>query len=81
MNKKKYNKPEIFFEDFSLSTNITAGCELIPNFNEGECGIKWGKKHIFITGITGCTTTIENGDPKYDGACYHNPTDPNVFNS
>jgi hypothetical protein len=79
--KKAYSKPEIFFEDFSLSTNIAAGCELFPNFAEDACGVKWGKKHIFLAEIQGCGTKIVNGDPTYDGACYHNPSDPNVFNS
>ena len=79
--KKAYSKPEIFFEDFSLSTNIAAGCELFPNFAENECGVKWGKKNLFIVGITGCSTIVEDEKGENDYPCYHNPSDPNVFNS
>ena len=80
--KKAYSKPEIFFEDFSLSTNIAAGCELFPNFAENECGVKWSKgKMLFVTGVTGCTTIVEDESEGNDFPCYHNPSDPNVFNS
>ena len=29
--RKAYSKPQIMFEDFTLSTNIAAGCEVKTN--------------------------------------------------
>ena len=83
MMKKTYSKPDICFEDFSLSTNIAAGCEKRP-FNHTEvCGVKWGKANILFSeslGISNCNVNVIEGDPKYNGLCYHNPTaDQNVF--
>ena len=56
MNKKKYSKPDIYFEDFSLSTNIAAGCEKQPSNATEDCGVRWGNIFIFIEGINGCTS-------------------------
>ena len=42
--KKAYSKPDIVFEDFSLSTNIAAGCEENPSLyteTVNTCGVKW----------------------------------------
>lgn len=81
MSKKTYSTPDIFFEDFSLSTNIAAGCEERP-FNHTEmCGVKWGKVDIlFAEGFSNCGIDIIEGEAKYDGLCYHNPSeDNNVF--
>ena len=89
MNKKKYSKPDICFEDFSLSTNIAAGCEKKPSNATEDCGVRWGNIFIFIEGINGCTSKIVEGatqgnwvDKENNGLCYHNPSDVfNVFNS
>lgn len=81
MMKKTYSRPDICFEDFSLSTNIAAGCEEKP-FNHTEwCGVKWGKKDIlFGDGFLNCTKNIMEGDSEFNGLCYHNPNvDQNVF--
>ena len=88
--KKKYSKPDIFFEDFSLSTNIAAGCEEEPTTSTDACGIKFGKgKFIFTSELYGCNRVIPDGsddrevnmvDDKGNGLCYHNPTEGyNVF--
>ena len=80
--KKAYSKPDIVFEDFSLSTNIAAGCEEKPFNNTSECGVKWAKKIIFTESMNGCTTKIVSGDSEYDKLCYHNPDGGyNVFYS
>ena len=87
--KKTYCKPDIYFEDFSLNTNIAAGCEKIPiNFTD-TCGIMWGNSFIFVQGISGCNKKIVEGKPegnivdeKNNALCYHNPSENfNVFNS
>ena len=83
--KKTYEKPMIIFEDFSLSTSIAAGCEVInknPSLAD-SCGYipndRWTGEPIFTTTISGCGST-QSGD--FDGLCYHVPTeDNNLFNS
>lgn len=81
--KKIYKKPEIMFEDFTLSTNIAAGCEVkVGNPSEGICGITTSDPNttFFNTGIANCT--YQPSDGLYDGACYHAPYDTkNLFNS
>lgn len=76
--KKTYAKPEIMFEDFSLSNAITAGCEKptnLPSWN--QCGLDFSGLMVFMTGMTGCEDVqiSENGD--FDGICYHTPTESN----
>lgn len=87
--KKKYVKPEMFFEDFSLSTSIAAGCKEIV-----QKPIKYSADiTIFVDAKMGCTeglwSSTENStifdlfvQAQYNGACYHNPSETNdVFNS
>jgi hypothetical protein len=81
--KKTYSKPDIVFESFSLSTNIAAGCERKTNLHGKEgCGVPWGNSRIFTDTDFGCKSVVEDGSGKYDGLCYHNPSESyNVFNS
>ena len=82
--KKTYNKPDIIFEDFSLSTNIAAGCEEYPFNNTDQCGVYISKgKILFGDGFVNCNKSLfEIENPKYNDLCYHNPTETyNVFNS
>ena len=86
--KKSYSKPEIIFEDFSLSTNIAGDCDIITGTqSENECGYLYGRDGlmIFMTGITGCKYTEVNNQEVtdgYNGVCYHVPTDKtDLFNS
>ena len=78
--KKPYRAPEIFFEDFSLSSSIAAGCEFVANSAENICGyLDIDGTMIFVTGVTGCQFHQPDG---YDSACYHVPNDyANVFAS
>ncbi len=80
--KKPYFKPEIIFEDFSLSTNIAGDCDHDTSLQtEGSCGIEWGDEIIFLTGIAGCKEQYETDDGS-SLICYHNPTDTQqLFNS
>ena len=86
--KKAYSKPDIVFEDFSLSTNIAAGCEENPTNSTHNCGVKWAAGiFIFLSAETGCNRIIVDGsktenlvDDENNGLCYHNPTvNYNVF--
>lgn len=79
MMKKQYSAPDIFFEDFSLSTNIAAGCEEKPFNNTDMCGVRGPKGQIIFTEeILDCKKKIIEGSN--DGLCYHNPYETyNVF--
>lgn len=79
--KKAYVKPDIIFEDFTLSTSIAAGCERqtdTPSWN--MCGVAFGNMNLFLSSISACTDPVE--DDGSLGYCYHNPSDlTNLFNS
>lgn len=78
--KKIYTKPEILFEDFSLSTSITAGCAFKNhNYQEGVCGYTTRTGNIVFTqDVTGCVYTENDSDT----LCYHVPNDDyDIFNS
>lgn len=87
--KKEYSKPDVFFEDFSLSTSIAAGCEETPDPFVGSgtvtCGVKWAAGiYVFTNAIYGCNRIMIDGqvDEGNNGLCYHNPSNNyNVFNS
>lgn len=89
--KKTYMKPEIMFEDFTLTTNIAAGCEVqdVNASTINSCGLDFSGVPVFIEGMTGCAGGIEVPDPNntgdgqdpYTSICYHNPSGTNVFNS
>ena len=81
--KKKYTKPEIIFESFSMSTSIAGSCENIVNFARGVCGIPTNAPGIivFVEGIGSMCTFFESNDI-HDGLCYHIPIEENnLFNS
>jgi len=81
--KKQYSKPDIMFESFSLCTNIASGCEHGTNFTYGVCGYEFTDEiYIFTTEVSGCNRKIEDGSSRFDGICYHNPSDlNNIFQS
>lgn len=80
---KKYEKPTIYFESFTLSQNIASGCEGIALFGENVCGVKVNMMDMDMViigqGIGGCEYQPPNPD---DYICYHAPSDANnVFSS
>lgn len=95
--RKPYSKPQIFFEDFRLSTTIAADCEFMPQVPsmQGTCGGVKGYMqgqsgmmqhgNFFMMGITGCTTASflnKDGVGTANSPCYYNPSEHfNVFNS
>lgn len=85
--KKAYVKPEIMFENFSLSTNIAGDCEsIVGNASKGVCAVLGtGDVAIFSETMNACDYTTEsrgNASDTYDGFCYHVPTsDKTLFNS
>ena len=87
--KKAYSKPEILFENFSLSTTIAAGCEaIVATPSKSQCGFDFGPYVIFLEAVgslctgDGRVTLNEDGDGGVDGVCYHVfSNDRNIFNS
>lgn len=79
--KKEYVKPIVVFEDFSMSKNIAAGCELdtpLPSSVDG-CGYPTRGGNVFLEG-TQCDVYPQDG--MYNGFCYHVPYENNnLFNS
>lgn len=87
MMKKKYVKPVIIFENFSLSTNIAGDCEsTVGNPSKGTCAvIGTGDIYMFSGTVTQCDYKPEDlggEEDKWNGFCYHVPTEyNNLFNS
>ncbi len=83
--KKPYSKPEIFFEDFQISTSISAGCEKKnENFGQGECAYILGRFHCFTSNVSACTDKCYEGymGAGYEGICYWTFNQSmNIFNS
>jgi hypothetical protein len=80
--KKTYSKPDIFFEDFSLSTNIAAGCELFPTDYIGDTFVVEFGGNILLSAGPHCTSAIQDGKNEFNNLCYHVPfEDFNVFMS
>lgn len=78
--KKQYVKPELYFENFQLSTSIAACGTPTQTPSNGDCGITvTGYGVLFLTSVSGCEKKVADG---YEGICYHQPTDTtNLFNS
>lgn len=85
--KKTYSKPQIMFEDFTLTTNIASGCDVMANNPSlNQCGIDFSGLMVFLSEETGCKGDgiVEDlgGDGEYAGICYHVfSNDQNLFNS
>ena len=77
--EKKYDKPQVFFEDFQLSANIAGDCTGRPNnqSDEGSCGYEDNGFVIFVEGNSGCAFKTKG---PFNRVCYHVPTgDISVF--
>ena len=70
--KKIYTKPEIFFENFSLSTNI-ATCDVPHTPSYGVCGVESeGAPGVSIFNMSvGSDCQVQGGGPEDDPFCYH----------
>lgn len=77
--KKKYSKPDIMFESFTLSNCVAGACaggaELLAG--DYECGKLFSDGNaVFGTGMTGCTIEVtmdQDGDGQWGEYCYHVP--------
>lgn len=81
--KREYSRPDIIFEDFSLSAAIAAGCgEKTNTPSQYSCGLDFGPGGmVFTQDVSGCTIQVgDNGE--YNGLCYHVFCDESrLFNS
>lgn len=76
--KKVYEKPAIVFENFSLSTNIAAGCENPTNLpSHRQCGFDFSGLKVFSNGMSYCDDIQIGEGEDYNGICYHTPTESN----
>ena len=81
--KRKYTKPDIVFESFSMSTSIAAGCEKRVNFAQEVCAVPTSTPfvNVFVETYGSLCDTYPSND-QYDGFCYHIPIESsNFFNS
>ena len=87
--KKRYSKPDIAFESFSLSTSIADNCELKTDTKGGgECSYPMDALgNVFLTTVAACngignTPITDEQSLMYNGFCYHVPVEnSNLFNS
>ena len=77
--KKTYSKPQIMFEDFTLCTNIAAGCayteDVVPTMGEPDCGVKVDEWIIFANGV--CQYGFDDGS--YNNICYYVPNSSTIL--
>ena len=77
--RKAYEKPQILFEDFSLSASIASGCEYEPDDPMLELP---GEGFVFVEKCGVPVVGNIGGDGEYNGICYHVPNGTvNVFGS
>lgn len=81
--KKTYVRPEVYFENFELSTNIATGCSAGYDHNNtnfgtpDQCALFFGNDRVFVAAPI-CDIPK---DPQVD-YCYHVPTaNDSVFSS
>ena len=85
---KKYEKPMIMFDNFTLSKAVAGDCGVkTETFNSNAgCGVEYGRETVFMTGMNGCSIEVDplpNGDAVWnDMLCYHVfSNDKVLFNS
>lgn len=83
MMKKTYQKPDIEFDSFSLSSSIAGPCAFDTNTqSQNVCSVDFGKYEVFTSQVNGCEGKVIADSGIYNGFCYHVPTnDKNVFMS
>lgn len=80
---KTYSKPDILFENFSLSTNIAgAGCIVSVAATPGSCALDLDGVNVFVAEVFDCHLKVTDGSKEFNYLCYHVPTgDNNLFTS
>lgn len=80
--KREYIRPDIVFEDFTLSTAIAGTCGVATGLpSQNQCGLEYGPYELFTDAVGGCTKKIDDSGA-FNGMCYHVFTDANrLFSS
>ena len=81
--KRAYQKPDIMFDSFSLSSTIAGSCSFDTNTkSQGDCHVMFGELKVFTSKVTGCKGGVIVDSGQFNGLCYHVPTnDKNIFMS
>lgn len=82
--KKKYVKPQIIIENFSLCTHIAGDCNvIIGNQAEYTCPyVDRTGNNVFTEELSAICTDIKQADGVNNSVCYHVPIETNdLFNS
>ena len=59
--KREYTRPDIVYEDFTLSTAIAGSCGVstgLPSAN--QCGMDFGMDVVFTDVVSGCTKKVDD---------------------
>ena len=77
--KKTYNRPEIVFENFNISSSIAA-CAKEADSTRDSCGYAYiAGRTLFVEENTGCSVVALDGS---NGICFYIPTaDTSLFAS
>ena len=76
--KKNYNKPQIFYENFGISSSIAA-CATGVAATEDTCGYTVAGRTLFTANNTGCEYVTQDGE---FGVCFYIPSsETNLFAS
>lgn len=80
--RKKYQKPELYYESFALSQSISSGCEGIANFAEDICSVTLKGPGYDLTLFHDSQICFDSPPNPDDYLCYHAPSEfNNVFSS
>lgn len=75
--RKSYTKPEITFDSFALTTDITASCSMSATFDPNTCPVYYPDWGVTFFSDGTCDAYPPGG---LDFICYHVPAgDRNVF--
>ena len=80
--KKRYSKPDIMFESFTLSTSIAGTCAHRTQDQFG-CAVMFSDgSMVFTSVVSSCGVKVQadqDGDGMWGTYCYHVPTGEQVF--
>lgn len=76
--KKIYSKPDIYFDNFSMSTAIAGNCSTVTDtYAGGQCGLEYTDTIIiFANDVSQCNFKVGDSsiDAEWNGICYHVPS-------
>lgn len=86
--KKTYTKPDIYFDNFAMCTDIAGTCTYVTNTpSQMKCGLPYTDSiTVFTNGLIGnpCNFVVGTNidDAQFNGVCLHVPAgNRSLFNS